>query len=167
MLYDFLKNYHQDSCDELFVRYGYAQLLRDDPKIFAQSMVDNLRKIGMMGFFGDYYFQYNYDWNEGIAFNYFLLQEGPFFEAFVNDFKYVDGYVYYTVVDGAWPEPDCYFDSNLKLKRINLNNNQIEVVDPAKYQKIYQQLDKLSWRDIKWLDNPNNRCSVKFPEKWG
>lgn len=50
MLYDFLKNYHQDSCDELFVRYGYAQLLRDDPEIFAQSMVDNLRKIGMMGF---------------------------------------------------------------------------------------------------------------------
>ncbi len=119
--------------------------------------------------FGSYLFEYSDDWNNGIPMNYFLFKEDDrsYAEYYVNDFKYVDDYVYYTVIDGVWPEDDCYFNPNLQFKRINLSNNQVEIINPTEYQEIYQKLSELHPKDKKWLDNPNHRCSVKFPEKWG
>lgn len=146
----------------VWVSYGYLQLLRDDPKFFAKSMMSNIQDYDTAGFFDNYYFDHNYNWNEGVSFKYFLLKkDSSFIETFINDFKYIDGYVYYTVVDGAWPEPDCYFNPKLQLKRINLGNNQIETIDPVGYKEIYQQLNKLSQHDIKWLESINNKCSAK------
>lgn len=113
--------------------------------------------------FGSYFFERSDDWNNGIPMNYFLFKEddNTYAEYYVNDFKYVDGYVYYTVIDGIWPEDDCYFNPNLQFKRINMDNNQIEIINPKEYQKIYQQLNKLHRKDKEWLDNPNNRCSAR------
>ncbi|MFA9624277.1 hypothetical protein [Moraxella sp. E6BC] len=101
--------------------------------------------------------------------NYFLFKENDrsFAEYYVNDFKRIGGYVYYTVIDGVWPEDDCYFDPNLQFKRINLSNEQVEVLDPAEYPQIYQKLSTLYPKDEEWLNDPRQRCSVKYPERWG
>lgn len=82
--------------------------------------------------FGGYFFERSDNWNNGIPMNCFLFKEddNTYAEYYVNDFKYDNGYVYYTVIDGIWPEDDCYFNPNMQLKRINLNNNQIETINP-------------------------------------
>lgn len=117
-------------------------------------------------YFGSYYFKTS----ENSPMDYFLFKENDrnFAEYYVNDYKYTNGFVYYTVIDGIWPEADCYFDPNLQLKRINLSNNQVETtLNLAEHQKIYQKLSKLSLRAKSWLNDPNDRCSVKYPKKWG
>lgn len=92
--------------------------------------------------------------------NYFLFKKDDkeFAEYLINDFKYIDGYVYYTAIDGIWPEKDCYFDPNLQLKRTNLQDEQIEIVGIMKHKEIYQQLSELSQYDIRWLNNIDNQC---------
>lgn len=60
-------------------------------------------------------------------------------EYYVNEFKYINGCIYYTVIDGTWSENDYYFNPNLQLKlqlkRININNDQIKIINPTGYQK--------------------------------
>lgn len=90
-------------------------------------------------------FEYSDDWNNGISMNHFLFKkdDGDYADYYINNFKYVNRYVDYTVINGIYPEDGCYFDPDLQLKHINLGNNQVEIINPIEYQEIYQQLSVL------------------------
>ena len=78
--------------------------------------------------FGKYIFEDSNKWNSSVPFNYFLFKdkESQFYEFFINDFYYQDGYVYFTYIKGIWPEPNCFFKRNndyLQFSRISLLDN--------------------------------------------
>ena len=118
--------------------------------------------------FGKYIFENSNKWNSSVPFNYFLFKdkESQFYEFFINDFYYQDGYVYFTYIKGIWPEPNCFFKRNndyLQFSRISLLDNSIESnLDVQKYKKIYHSISDINNNDKVWLENKNNECKINY-----
>lgn len=82
------------------------------------------------------------DWNNGIPFNYFLidLNDKGIVSFLVNDYVQYDNLLYFTEVDGGLDDDFCHRKNELKLSKIDLNNNLVYHFIPINNENKYRYI---------------------------
>ena len=112
--------------------------------------------------FAGFRMEHSDNWNAGIPFNYFLVDEkdGSIVSFLVNAYLEQDGFLYFSEIDGYLQNDFCYQSKDLKLSKIDLNNRTMVRFIPIDHKniEIFKQIHSIKESDAAWLERSANRC---------